>query len=167
MCRRFARRRITPEALASLDATTAALNEFAKSDKRAAEYVRTDQRWLAGDVVFGDGLERTDAALTSVEQVRLAELKAREALVGTFRARQVFALIAGAAASVLVVLLLCATREIERRLPRHLKRLGPSNQSPRPRAFPNLNRLSEAEVAPVPSDADSRACPGFARAGHG
>ena len=96
----------TPEALASLDATTAALNEFAKSDKRAAEYVRTEQRGLAGDVVFGDGLERTDAALASVEQVRLAELKAREALVGTFRARQVFALIAGAAASVLVVLLL-------------------------------------------------------------
>ena len=96
----------TPEALAGLDATTAALNEFAKSDKRAAEYVRTDQRGLAGDVVFGDGMERTDAALTSVERVRLAELQAREALVETFRSRQVFALIAGAAASVLVVLLL-------------------------------------------------------------
>ena len=96
----------TPEALAGLDATTAALNEFAKSDKRAAEYVRTDMRQLAGDVVFGDGIERIDAALASVEQVRLAELQAREALVETFRSRQIFALIAGAAASVLVVLLL-------------------------------------------------------------
>ena len=95
-----------PEALAGLDTTTAALNEFAKSDKRAAEYVRTDQRSLAGDVVFGDGTERTDAALTSVEQVRLAELHAREALVETLRSRQIFALIAGVAASVLVVLLL-------------------------------------------------------------
>jgi hypothetical protein len=51
-------------------------------------------------------MERTDAALTSLERVRLAELQARDALVETFRSRQVFALIAGAAASVLVVLLL-------------------------------------------------------------
>ena len=102
----------TPEALASLDATTAALNEFAKSDKRAAEYVRTDQRSLAGDVVFGDGMERTEAALTSVEQVRLAELNAREALVETFRSRQIFALIAGACRIGARGSVACATCEI-------------------------------------------------------
>jgi len=95
-----------PEAHAALDATTAALNEFAKSDKRAVEYVRTEQRLLASDVVFGDGLERSDAALASLEQARLAELEAREAAVGTFRNRQAFALTAGGAAAVLVVLLL-------------------------------------------------------------
>ena len=95
-----------PEAAAALDAVAVALNEFAKSDKRAAEYVRTEQRSLASDVVFGDGLERSEAALTSLEQARLAELKARDAAVDVFRRRQVFALTAGAAAAVLVVLLL-------------------------------------------------------------
>src|SRR4029450_1103643 len=44
----------TPEAHAALDKATGALNDFAKSDKRAAEYARTEQRLLASDVVFGD-----------------------------------------------------------------------------------------------------------------
>jgi hypothetical protein len=95
-----------PEAQAGFDAAMAALNEFAKSDRRAAEYVRNDQRTLASDVVFGDGLERTDAALVSLEQARLAEVQVREAAVGVFRKRQAFALATGAAASVLAVLLL-------------------------------------------------------------
>ena len=140
----------TPEALAGLDATTVALNEFAKSDKRAAEYVRTDQRSLAGDVVFGDGMERTDAALTSVEQVRLAELHAREALVETFRSRQIFALIAGGAASVLVVLLLLprARSAPAAEMPQAARAVEPepTPQSVQPEPMP------EAEVAPGPSD---------------
>jgi hypothetical protein len=95
-----------PDAQAALDATLAALNEFAKVDKRAAEYVRTEQRLLASDVVFGDGLERSDAALVALGQARVAELQARETAIAGFRSRQVFALTAGAAAAVLVVLLL-------------------------------------------------------------
>jgi GAF domain-containing protein len=95
-----------PDAQAALDATTVALNEFAKADKRAVEYVRTEQRLLASDVVFGDGLERSEAALAALEQARLAELQARDATIATVRSRQVFALTAGAAAAVLVVLLL-------------------------------------------------------------
>ena len=66
----------------------------------------TNQRLLASDVVFGDGLERSETALASLEQARVAELQAREAAVSVFRSRQVFALTAGAAAAVLVVLLL-------------------------------------------------------------
>ncbi len=95
-----------PEAHAAIDAAMAALNEFAKSDKRAVDYVRADSRLLASDVVFGDGLERSDTALASLEQARLAEVRAREAAVGVFKQRQVFAMAAGAAAAVLAVLLL-------------------------------------------------------------
>jgi CHASE3 domain sensor protein len=95
-----------PEAQAALDVTATAINDFAKSDKRAVDYVRNDQRALASDVVFGDGLERSETALASLEQARVAELQAREAAVGIFRSRQVFALTAGAAAAVLAVLLL-------------------------------------------------------------
>ena len=95
-----------PDARAALDTITVALNEFAKADKRAVEYVRTEQRLLASDVVFGDGLERSDSALAALEQARVAELQARDATVADFRSRQVFALTAGAAAAVLAVLLL-------------------------------------------------------------
>ncbi|MET1082492.1 MAG: hypothetical protein ABWY12_05485, partial [Burkholderiales bacterium] len=141
----------TPEALAGLDATTAALNEFAKSDKRAAEYVRTDMRQLAGDVVFGDGIERTDAALASIEQVRLAELQAREALVGTFRSRQIFALIAGAAASVLVVLLLVprARSTPAAETPQAIQAVEPE---PTPQNVPQPEPMIEVELGTEPSD---------------
>jgi hypothetical protein len=101
-------RTMTPiaEAASALDAASAALNEFSRSDKRAAEYARTDQRLLASDVVLGDGLERTETALASIEQARTVELKAREAAIDVFRSRQAFALAAGAAAAILAVLLL-------------------------------------------------------------
>ena len=97
---------VAPDAQAAIDATVVALNEFAKADKRAVEYVRTEQRLLASDVVFGDGLERSEAALAALAQARAAELQARETIVTAFRSRQVFALTAGTAAAVLVVLLL-------------------------------------------------------------
>lgn len=94
------------EVTSALDAASAALNEFTRSDKRAAEYARNDQRLLASDVVLGDGLERTETALASIERARAAEAHAREAEISLYRSRQVFALAAGAAAAVLVVLLL-------------------------------------------------------------
>ena len=141
----------TPEALAGLDATTAALNEFAKSDKRAAEYVRTDMRQLAGDVVFGDGIERTDAALASVEQVRLAELQAREAVVETFRSRQIFALIAGAAASVLVVLLL-VPRARSTPVAETSQASWAVEPEPTPQNVPQPEPMIEVELATDPND---------------
>ncbi len=94
------------EVTSALDAASSALGEFTRSDKRAAEYARNDQRLLASDVVLGDSLERTATALTAIEQARSTEAHAREAAIGVYRSRQVFALAAGAAAAVLVVLLL-------------------------------------------------------------
>ena len=94
------------EAQAALDAAASALNGFAKADKRATDYLKNDQRQLASDVVFGDGLEHSEAALAAVEKARVAEVQARESAVTVFRSRQVFALTAGAGAAVLVVLLL-------------------------------------------------------------
>ena len=94
------------EVTAALDAASSALNEFTRSDKRAAEYARNDQRLLASDVVLGDGFERTGAALAAIEQARSAEAQTREAGISVYRSRQVFALTAGGAAAVLVVLLL-------------------------------------------------------------
>ena len=94
------------EAQTALDAATIALNNFAKADKRAADYIKNEQRVLASDVVFGDGLEQSEAALAAVEKARVAEVEARESVVPVFRSRQVFALTAGAGAAVLVVLLL-------------------------------------------------------------
>lgn len=96
----------TTEGKASLDRVAASVNNFAKSNARAVEYLKNGDRTLASDVVFGEGLEQANAALQSITEARAAELTAREAAVGVFRSRQAFAVAAGAAASVLVVLLL-------------------------------------------------------------
>ena len=91
---------------AALDRVAASLDDFGKSNVRAAAYARSGDRGLASDVVFGEGLEQTNAALESIAQARAAELPGREATASVFRSRQAFAAAAGAAASVLVVLLL-------------------------------------------------------------
>jgi CHASE3 domain sensor protein len=96
----------SPDAQTALDAAASTLDDFVRVDKRAVEYVRRNQQLLASDVIFADGVELTDAALTSLERARSAELGARIDAADTAASRGVFAITAGAAAAVLAVLLL-------------------------------------------------------------
>jgi hypothetical protein len=95
-----------PDARAALDRAAQSIGDFVKSNNRAAGYAGNGDRGLAADVIFGESLEQTGAALQSIEQARTAELEAREGAAAVFRSRQTFAVTAGAAAGVLVVLLL-------------------------------------------------------------
>jgi hypothetical protein len=97
---------VSTEAKSAVSTTRSMLDDFAKIDRRAMDYVRANQRLLASDLIFADGLELTDAVLASLEHARSAELAATAATVDTLRRRQIFALVAGAAAAVLAVLLL-------------------------------------------------------------
>jgi cbb3-type cytochrome oxidase subunit 3 len=101
------------EAKSAVTTTQSMLDDFAKIDRRALDYVRANQRLMASDLIFTDGLELTDAALASLEHARSAELTASAAVVDIFRRRQTFALVAGAAAAVLAVLLLLPHAEPE------------------------------------------------------
>ena len=94
------------QAQSGLDEVRSAIDDFLKVDKRAVEYVKRDQRSLAADVIFADGVELTDAALTALAQARNAELSARAEAMALTGRRSVFAIAAGAASAVLVVLLL-------------------------------------------------------------
>jgi hypothetical protein len=106
---------VSREAQSSLDGAIAMLVDFGKLDRRAVDYVRSGQKLLASDVVFADGLELGDAVDSSLEQARTNEVRARQVSIDTLRRRQVFALMAGAAASVLVVLLLLPSSEAQPR----------------------------------------------------
>jgi len=105
----------TPEAAAELDAAVGLLDSFAQMDRRAREYRRTGQNLLASDLIFGDGLEMTGGIDARIERARAAEVAAGDAAVETHRGRQVFALTAGAAAAMLVVLLLLPGADPSRR----------------------------------------------------
>ena len=97
---------VAAQAKTSVDEILSALDDFVRIDKRAVEYIRKDQRLLASDVIFADGLELTDAALTSLENGRVAEARARAEALETAQRRGVFAIVAGAASAMLAVLLL-------------------------------------------------------------
>jgi len=96
----------TTQAQTSFDELRSSLDDFVKVDRRAVEYVKREQRPLASDVIFADGVELTDAALAALARGREAELVARGQLVAEAGRRSLFAIAAGAAAAVLAVLLL-------------------------------------------------------------
>ena len=68
-------------------------------DARARDYVRTDQKLLASDMIFSNGSELTEAAVASIDKASTAETLARTAAAETFERRRSFALVAAAAAA--------------------------------------------------------------------
>jgi CHASE3 domain sensor protein len=100
----------TTQAQTSFDEVRSTIDDFVKVDRRAVEYVKRDQRPLASDVIFADGVELTDAALAALARGREAELVARGDVVAEAGRRSLFAIAAGAAAAMLAVLLLLPSR---------------------------------------------------------
>jgi hypothetical protein len=96
----------SPRAQAALDNAASALLDFEQMDVRARDNVRTGQKLLASSIIFGDGLELTNAASASIDAARAAEVEAGDAALATIRQRQLFAAGAAAAAAFLVILLL-------------------------------------------------------------
>jgi CHASE3 domain sensor protein len=146
---------VSPQAVAALDATESAIEDSRRVDKRAVERVRNGERLLASDIIFADGLELNEAALTSLEQARSIELQARESAVDTLRRRQLFALTAGAAASVLTVLLLVPAGP---RAPSLLsERAAPGAAEPpaQPRFLEDDGWNSPRRIAPPPERVDA------------
>ena len=92
-------------AQASLDSASSALQDFEQMDRRARDYARSGQKLLASDLIFSNGYELTTAAVSAVEEARLAERLPYDSSATALERRQLTA--AGAAAAVgLVVMLL-------------------------------------------------------------
>lgn len=62
---------------AAIDTASSALQDFEQLDRRARGHAATNQRLLASDLIFTDGVELSAAAATAVEEARLAERQAR------------------------------------------------------------------------------------------
>jgi hypothetical protein len=96
----------SPQARTVIAAAASTIDDLGRINKRATDYVSKEQRLLAADVIFADGVELSDAALASLDQIAALETQARDHAIDTLKRRQLFALLSGAAASVLAVLLL-------------------------------------------------------------
>jgi hypothetical protein len=97
---------ISPEAQASIDNAASALEDFERVDRRARDYARRDDRLLASDLIFADGLESTGAMLASLQAARGDETGARDAAVSRGRRAELIALGAAAFVSASVIALL-------------------------------------------------------------
>ena len=100
------------EARAKYDAAGAALTDLMSVDKRARDYVKNDQRQLAADVVFVEGLDVSQRLAGEINGVRDIELAAANAKIAS-AARLRFGMNGLALGFALVVLLFVsrATRE--------------------------------------------------------
>jgi hypothetical protein len=103
----------TPHAQTSVDIALAVLHDFEQMDRRARDYARTDQRLMASDLIFSDGLELTTAAVNALEEARAAERQVHEQGTREVRQAQLIVLGSFAAVALLVVGLLIPLKKGE------------------------------------------------------
>jgi hypothetical protein len=92
----------TADAQAQLDDALASLGDFERMDARVREYCRGNQRLLASDLIFSDGLEKTEAITAALDAAGAAELRQADDSVSASRRRQL--LIAGGASAAALLL---------------------------------------------------------------
>lgn len=97
-------------ARAALDEAADSIVEFGNVDRRARDYIRSDQQLMAGDIIFTEGGDTAATAARHVETARLAERQALDASEAAVRKQQVIALGATGAFAALVVLWLGVSR---------------------------------------------------------
>jgi hypothetical protein len=100
-----------PAAQGRIDEASSLLNDFEQMDNRAREYARSGQRLLASDLVFSDGVERTDAAIAAIDEAQIAQSQATAIVTDGLRLKQVVAGGAAALLGLLIVLVLLPVPE--------------------------------------------------------
>ena len=87
----------------ALDNASSALQDFEQLDRRARDYVRNGQKLLAADLIFADGLEIAGVMADSIDQARIEELAAHDAVSRNQRRAEGLA-VAGTATIALVAI---------------------------------------------------------------
>jgi hypothetical protein len=105
----------SPSARVAMDGALLALKEFETIDTRAREYATTEQKLLASDLIFSDGLERTEEIVAALEQTRYVEAENASASRTALRRDQVFYAAGSAALTLLIMVLLTPpSKDVER-----------------------------------------------------
>jgi hypothetical protein len=151
-------------ATASLDAAGVAFDNFKKLDARAREYASLDQRLLASDLIFSDGIDMTGTAASQIDTALTEELKSRDGTLAALQRQEAWA-IAGAGGFLLLVMLLLAA------LPRGREAVADQGraevESPEPAVAASKNHavLEAVEnLGPTPDLAEAaRLCTEFGR----
>ena len=90
----------------ALDEAVATLARFAEVDRRARDYLNSDQLLMAGDVIFSEGDQTAAAAARQVESARLAEHQMLDAEEAGVRRQEAIVLAVAGGVTALIVLVL-------------------------------------------------------------
>ena len=90
----------------ALDEAVATVAEFGNIDRRTRDYITSDEKLMAADVIFTESGEAVANAARQIETARLAEHQAADLAEAALRKKE--ALAAGAAASFAVLVVLAA-----------------------------------------------------------
>jgi hypothetical protein len=96
----------SPHVQSQLKDALSALGDFERLDARAREYARGNQRLLASDLIFSDGLEKTEAMLQSIRAAREGEAETGLARIREARQRELMVAGLTAVAALLLGVLL-------------------------------------------------------------
>ena len=88
----------------ALDEAVATVAEFGVIDRRTRDYITSDEKLMAADIIFTESGEAVANAARQVETARLAEHRAADLAEAELRKKE--ALAAGAAASFAVLVVL-------------------------------------------------------------
>jgi len=94
----------TPDAQGALETAIEAMASFGQADRKARDYVSSDQRLSASDVIFADGHDLLNKAIAAVEDARVRETGQHEAAMANMRRAQLLH-VGGAVGLTLVILI--------------------------------------------------------------
>ena len=103
------RAQLSGDTQAALERAADSLTQFVRFDRRARDYAASGQKLLASDVIFSDGIERTQQILTALDEARTAHAADARAAAAKGR-RELAEVIGGGAAVALLALLLLTSR---------------------------------------------------------
>ncbi len=151
----------SPEAGQALDAAVNLLARFAKSDEQARVFVRSDQRLMASDLIFGDSAETTAACAARIEEAADHEVAAERRRLGELKFTDTGVLAAAAVVSVACLLLLVSRgRARDRRAA-----LSIIDSSTPPPAAPPAQPIAPAPAAVPDLGAVAKLCAECSRGG--
>jgi CHASE3 domain sensor protein len=147
-----------PQSQTEIDAALADVEDFEQMDRRAREYVRGGQRLLASDLIFSDGIEKMDGAVSAIDRAALAESTAAQDGIGIRRREQVLTAAGAAALAVLIVFVL---------VPLPSPSIAPAQAAVKPAASVTTDRPAPARsvVPSVVPSAPKPSAPGVDLAG--
>ena len=145
-----------PQSQTEIDAALADVEDFEQMDRRAREYVRGGQRLLASDLIFSDGIEKMDGAVSAIDRAALAESTAAQDGIGIRRREQVLTAAGAAALAVLIVFLL---------VPLPSPSMAPAQAAVKPAASVTTAQSARSVVPAVVPSAPKPSAPGVDLAG--